>query len=64
MKCYLVTYVESEDDGQHASGRVATVMLCPTIINILKEHRVYHQNLKIKIIFNCLEEMYEHVNEL
>lgn len=51
MKCYLVTYVESEDDGQHASGRVATVMLCPTIINILKEHRIYHQNLKIKIKF-------------
>lgn len=32
---YLVTCVQSKDDGQHAGGRVATVTLGPTIMNIL-----------------------------
>ncbi len=42
---YLVTDVQREDEGQHAGGRVTTVTLGPTITNILKEHRVHHQNL-------------------
>lgn len=43
---YPVTDVQGEDDGQHACGRVATVMLVPVLINVLKEHRVHHQNLQ------------------
>lgn len=43
---YLVTDVQSEDDGQHAGGRIATVTLGPTIVSILKERRVHHQNLQ------------------
>lgn len=45
LTSYLVTDVQSEDDGQHAGRRVATVTLGPAIANILKEHRVHHQNL-------------------
>lgn len=50
---YLVTYVQSKDDGQHAGGRVATVALGPVIINILKENRVHHQNLNTRTHTQC-----------
>lgn len=42
---YPVTNVQSEDNGQHTSGRIATVMLSPIIMNVFKKHRVHHQNL-------------------
>lgn len=37
--------MQSEDDGQHASRWVATMMFSPKIINIFKENWIHHQNL-------------------
>lgn len=59
---YLVTGVQSKDDGQHAGGRVATVMLGPLIMNVLKESWVHHQNLlthrhRVTIV-TCLHQTY------
>lgn len=52
---YLVTDVQSKDDGEHASGRVATVMLGPMVINILEKHWVHHQNLHIQSERDCCQ---------
>lgn len=45
VSSYLVTSVKSKDDGQHAGGRVATMMLCPMIMDVLKEDWIHNQNL-------------------
>lgn len=42
---HLVADVQCKDDGQHAGGRVAAVLLGPAVTHVLEEHRVHHQDL-------------------
>lgn len=37
--------MQCKDDGQHAGGRVAAVVLGPAVAHVLEEHRVHHQDL-------------------
>lgn len=44
-RTHLVADVQRKDDGQHAGGGVAAVVLGPAVRHVLEERRVHHQNL-------------------
>lgn len=40
--------MQCKDDGQHAGGRVAAMVLGPAVTHVLEEHRVHHQDLSAR----------------
>lgn len=42
---YLVTHMQGKEEHQHPCGRVASVVLCPPVVDVLEEGWVVDLNL-------------------